>query len=1069
MDEHTLRSKCGKASLQVMRCPTCEDLTLPSSAVGHPTFLWCVILECSECKTTWFCCRECSSKSTHITTQQTLRRHHNDKHRNDPIPAPALSQPLIAPAIPPARQTASGMYTDFDYSFSRVESYNYFRQQHISKNGLDYLVYKALSDGKNLGAKRIPEAHLGMIVRLVKLCGGISRAQVQLVAESLSLLQLLTEQDMGIDSLERKPTRNKPKDKNHVRVSIPKTPQSLRTRLLDGADSFSRNLPHPEVIRDAEHARLSLTDIVRDFLAKGGVPAKLSSHSRQIVSHASHSPRAAEISQSVLQFPSPSPTPSPRLIIGIMDWGDGATVTNAQKGSDSVYCKTVTILSPEDQAGREDMMNTYTLSISLAGSDNKGPDREFARELKSLRETPIRCYNAQTGKASYVNVGLVCSLADQPEKRKETGLLAGNSKYHARWGYSYNWNLKKDVLVACEDCLHHMVQADCLSHYECRDCNVCANWASNEGHPLLTYATPTDFPESEIREDTFTLRKLRFADLKECGNKAFDKLVSGEWTRKNAVAYLNWCCFNTEEQELLITRAANQCLKHLLDRAPGSLTEEETITVAALRGDMEVRPEKYERWKHNPTWDKLLEVEHYVDAPMHVIFLGVVKIVTFLFVTWATMERKYTSMVAVLSQMSTHLEGTNVSWCKGSPYKAGKLGGWVSENYMAFCRLMPWYYSCIGELTEEPPYVEPTEHYTNWFAKDLKEYLVAVGEDSTGNKSDLLERVKKLKERPEGPPPVLPPAGCSAEKMTLMLLAMFHMVKYIMSCTHAGAVQCSQVGRLVRIFLSRYAAVDKHVRDAKSKRGYITHFNLLCLLNLPRQMETVGPVKNQWEGGPHGEKEFRTVKPLLATGLRGLWERNTLTKIVKEQAQAHVFHDNRVDMPETPDSSSDASDSVGSDIDLVEEPDPREEAAFGSIRQVVAYRGIQQVCDRIQQRKVVSVIAVTCGATTKELCCGTPGCVGDHLVHHAVVLRGRKNICLHRVSVDGPEVEEFSGLNYYRFNPPKNKESCSVTRSEYELLVKIGALMLPRWTVSGPQIEPGVYKFAVIYENWQTG
>ena len=48
-----------------------------------------------------------------------------------------------------------------------------------------------------------------------------------------------------------------------------------------------------------------------------------------------------------------------------------------------------------------------------------------------------------------------------------------------------------------------------------------------------------------------------------------------------------------------------------------------------------------------------------------------------------------------------NIQKLNINWCKAIAYKTGKLGGWVSENYLAMARLNKWFYSGIEIITSD--------------------------------------------------------------------------------------------------------------------------------------------------------------------------------------------------------------------------------------------------------------------------------------------------------------------------------------------------------------------------------
>ncbi len=49
-----------------------------------------------------------------------------------------------------------------------------------------------------------------------------------------------------------------------------------------------------------------------------------------------------------------------------------------------------------------------------------------------------------------------------------------------------------------------------------------------------------------------------------------------------------------------------------------------------------------------------------------------------------------------------------LDWCKVLPYKGGKLGGWVLENYLGFFRVSVWFYSTLSIIASDPSLIIPT-------------------------------------------------------------------------------------------------------------------------------------------------------------------------------------------------------------------------------------------------------------------------------------------------------------------------------------------------------------------------
>jgi hypothetical protein len=61
-------------------------------------------------------------------------------------------------------------------------------------------------------------------------------------------------------------------------------------------------------------------------------------------------------------------------------------------------------------------------------------------------------------------------------------------------------------------------------------------------------------------------------------------------------------------------------------------------------------------------------------------------------------------------------DGLGLSWLVFVPYTRAKLGGWISENYMALDRLMCWFYSKISTVVTDYEFVPRTSE-KDWTTK----------------------------------------------------------------------------------------------------------------------------------------------------------------------------------------------------------------------------------------------------------------------------------------------------------------------------------------------------------------
>jgi hypothetical protein len=79
---------------------------------------------------------------------------------------------------------------------------------------------------------------------------------------------------------------------------------------------------------------------------------------------------------------------------------------------------------------------------------------------------------------------------------------------------------------------------------------------------------------------------------------------------------------------------------------------------------------------------------------------------------------------------------------------------------------------------------------------------------------------------------------------------------------------------------------ERLTKESKNGRhqmmpSWISCYNFLCLLNIPRVVRKYGPMRNLWEGGPVGEGFLRFVKPVMTQGFRCSWETSIMKTLLR--------------------------------------------------------------------------------------------------------------------------------------------------------------------------------------------
>ena len=152
---------------------------------------------------------------------------------------------------------------------------------------------------------------------------------------------------------------------------------------------------------------------------------------------------------------------------------------------------------------------------------------------------------------------------------------------------------------------------------------------------------------------------------------------------------------------------------------------------------------------------------------MHLLFLGNQKNLASDIKDWASLRAKYQIVRKELESCSREIESFHLLWCKMEPYVGEKLGGWVSENYLALTRLLPWMYEFMEDINWDEPISIPTDKpVSRWSAAECKNFLKIWGVSEEGTTGDLRHLVNANKHLP-----VLPTPGGNISTLWQMLLS----------------------------------------------------------------------------------------------------------------------------------------------------------------------------------------------------------------------------------------------------------------------------------------------------------
>lgn len=703
------------------------------------------------------------------------------------------------------------------------------------------------------------------------------------------------------------------KDVNTKRITPAKDYPNCRPRYLRGKESYVDNIPRPIVQGTAveSHAVIKIADCIRDAYAHGFPMETITAKSfvgkqSDEFEWITESPRAREIWMESINnmegYENGKVDGVHFEVMPLLFWSDdcepNSSIGKSNRGSSHLI--TATLGTP--RVDRNSINNTYPVAVSGKKASHEPAYGWFDKEIKQINEKGIVVYSKTRGEAVRVKVAVFARLADQPERRGENGLMAGNSTSHVRYRVSGDHKQLAKFLAPCENC-YNLLKAKRLG--ETAACSVCVCWdiVGNKENMDLSLTPSADYPKRDdftgdcpfqylTMEDKVLPFEMSYERLVLSAEYAHEQLMKGHWTVKKTQAFLSRENMNTKLVEK-ITEAAVLCRVNN-EHAEGQHSGLDAVRLAALEQLEWMDPKPHPLpilWRTGET------LAVFVDVIMHILFLGVVKTLMLhiqSFLSQQNSNARFVRNVQSPGGMNEMLDNwclRSLSWLRLAPYRGEKFGGWVSENYLAFSRISLWFYQNVPDICgskedapaeedDEPPNTDPP---AGWNVKHYRRWLRDRRMEASGLKPVLHKRVVEAMSLPEPPTIGKPIAEHSPDQVRATLVALQDMLAEIMT-TRVDSGTVERMETQIKMFLSEFEKLDQSIRTSKDPMKLVSCFNFLCLLNLPTATALFGPLRNLWEGGVKGEALISLFKEQICMGLRMNWERNSLKGMLKTKS-----------------------------------------------------------------------------------------------------------------------------------------------------------------------------------------
>lgn len=685
---------------------------------------------------------------------------------------------------------------------------------------------------------------------------------------------------------------------------IPKSLNDIRSRFLEGDHAIVNNIPYPPIQTDVgEHSYSNPSDCIRDFLGhhQNRQPALISDNlldhavSFATVQHPSHSRRAMHM---LLQFPNERKM----FTCYVFWWSDDVEPNRQKTNRGSIWMLTMTIGTILEDG--HNLNHTYPIAVGKKKDNHDLVFQKVEENMKELRRGQY-FYVGSIKKKALIRFLDFAHLGDQPERRGLNYILLGRNKGTPRFGISGNHETLYPVLRACEAC-----DEINLSRLRSEDkealtmpfpaCSKCMNWNIIKKSPLSFMDPPANYPMlpeeagTSVYETSPYCRLLRvqtqegkerqvltpfrlthdgFNGAVLLAHEGFTKLG---WSQKMTSAYLKVEGLNDEFANRFWEYAINGYSLELCRRSVAAVgLEQQSERNKSVLNHAAEMPALYKCVPSPAVWSREgLDVADWANALMHLLCLGVIKTMVFKIQVWLKRTSRNTAFRRDNAKQLEAIVVMSIEWMNLLRFEGDALGGWVSENFLGFGRVMPWFYQNLASLEKETP-IELPDDPKKWLKKHYIHWLDCRGLDSEGYVEELRDRVANY--MAEDPPPeVLPVPECPVDKVERALMSLYKLMECVMATTVTDEL-VTRTEYAVRVFLSAYDALEstlqeKNNMDGEDDENYIfSCYNFGSLIDLPEMMRKYGPLRQLWEGNIRGEGFLRFAKPLMKAGLKLRW------------------------------------------------------------------------------------------------------------------------------------------------------------------------------------------------------
>lgn len=611
-------------------------------------------------------------------------------------------------------------------------------------------------------------------------------AHLSLIQERLSHLGISVPLDLFDKSPSPKRSRN-----HRLTLSLPTVPNDVR-RYLEGPKSLLAYVPSVVVSSlDDGYAYVSVKSVMTLLLSMG---LHLPHNTPDIDIDSSRSCYNKPAFKTLLSTHGLSPH---RNILAISERTDGVDTGGSNKNNRGSLKVTTLTIESTDRTNR----HTFPVAIGRDKADHSRYREILYTELKQLSKEHIY-YDSLLKSQVPIRMFHYSTIADRPEIADCTGIGHHNGQLSSLPGISFPVVVSppnsirktsatvKRYLSSCPQCYHARIMNvtnPSESSLSNPSCLLCCDWNPKLVEYKITKKTHK-YPREEMPASGWLpATDVTFESIRSACRKAFGKMKNNDWSKTVGSGYM-------------------KTIAQLNDKVCSDVYEWAKWEDAGDSFDDECLPAKA---RSNAT----LELDSLIPGIMHLLFLGISKTILDLIIETLKKKRKYSDFHQMASSILKDIRSLSIEFCKAWAFGSMKTPGgpWVSENCLAFARVMKSIFSLLPQL--------------------------------------------------------LPQDGIVLKKCRKVVWSYVAIVARIMQEEYTPFL-VDETDCFIKIFLSDLENLDAYNRGStKNVPKVESTGNLIYLLRIPQMMRKFGPLRVFWEGSIRGEGIFRYLKPLVRRGV----------------------------------------------------------------------------------------------------------------------------------------------------------------------------------------------------------